>query len=425
MNTRNLFFTILLIVALALGAGLIMAQDDGGGSDEDSNAKQHQDSGRRGGFGRGFHGFGGRGMAMPRGFGMPGLPALMDLVTEATGLEAAALRDALRAGDSLASLIEANGGDVEAFIAEATATATENATTNIAARIEAMVRGEYGAGMKDADTRGFGRRGMGGPKGFAGRGAGRLPTGMADVAGMLLEATGLEIVDLHSALREGDSLASLIEANGGDVEAFIAAMSENANAMVDAAVESGRLDAERAASYREGMAARLEALVHGEFAAGGKGFDWRGRQQDKGGREGSGEHGSRMGQKVSGGEEAGATLTLDESYDFVRKGVRLIMAWDANANAFVGTVENVTDATISQVRVEVHLSNGVELGPTPTVSLAPGEVQDVELSAAGQEFDGWTPHAETGSGEHSAGDGEDGVGEGEGEHGSNGEGGSG
>ena len=28
MNTRNLFFTTLLIVALALGAGLIVAQDD-------------------------------------------------------------------------------------------------------------------------------------------------------------------------------------------------------------------------------------------------------------------------------------------------------------------------------------------------------------------------------------------------------------
>ncbi|MCE2488452.1 MAG: hypothetical protein J4G17_00560 [Anaerolineae bacterium] len=274
MNTRNLFLTILLIVVLPLGAGLIMAQDDGGSSDEDSSAKQHD------GFGRGFHGFGGRGMG--RGFGMPGLPALMDLVTEATGLGFAELYEALSDGDSLASLIEANGGDVDAFIAEATALATENATANITERIEAMVRGEYGVGMQDADTRGFGRRGMGGPKGFAGRGAlemyGLFGSGAAsDVAGMLLEATGLEIVELQGALREGNSLASLIEANGGDVDAFIAAISEHANAMVDAAVESGRLDAERAASYREGMAETLEALVHGEFSAREKGFGWRGR----------------------------------------------------------------------------------------------------------------------------------------------------
>ena len=106
-----------------------------------------RDYGRRGGFrfGRGFHGFGGRGLAMPGG------PALMDLVTEATGLEPDALHAALRDGDSLAALIEANGGDVEAFIAEATATATESASARIAERIESMVRGDHGLGKAGVD----------------------------------------------------------------------------------------------------------------------------------------------------------------------------------------------------------------------------------------------------------------------------------
>ena len=127
---------------------------------------------------------------------------------------------------------------------------------------------------------------------------------------------------------------------------------------------------------------------------------------------------------ASEGEESGATLTLAERYDTVRKGARLILVYDADSNAFTGTVENTTDSTLEQVRVEVHLSNGVELGPTTPVDLAPGQIVDVSLPATDQAFDGWTPHAEVGpgsggeAGEHGPGgeDGEDG-----GEHGPGGE----
>lgn len=53
---------------------------------------------------------------------------------------------------------------------------------------------------------------------------------------------------------------------------------------------------------------------------------------------------------------------------------------------FSGTVENTTAATVSQVRVEVHLLNGVELGPTPNVDLAARQTLPVELDASGQTF---------------------------------------
>lgn len=254
MNTRNLLLTLLLIAALALGAGLILAQDEGGNGDEDGSAKQHDDYGRRGGFrmGRGFHGFGGRGMALPGG------AAPMDLVMEATGLDAEALREALRGGDSLAGLIEANGGDIDAFIAEATDLATTRAGARIAERIEALVRGERPEGMKDADG-----RGRGAARRAPGRGI-RPMAGMGDVAASLLEATGLERRELFDALRSGESPASLIEANGGDAEAFVAGLSESFNARVDAALAEGKLSEERAALMKEGMAERLEAMVHGE-----------------------------------------------------------------------------------------------------------------------------------------------------------------
>lgn len=100
------------------------------------------------------------------------------------------------------------------------------------------------------------------------------------------------------------------------------------------------------------------------------------------------------------GEESGPRLAIDKTYDAVRKGVRLILAYDSASSAFTGTVENVTDQTISSVRVEVHLSNGTELGPTSRTELAPGDKEGVNLPAGGQCFAWWKAHAETGEGEH-------------------------
>jgi len=134
------------------------------------------------------------------------------------------------------------------------------------------------------------------------------------------------------------------------------------------------------------------------------------------GREGGNGHGEGgEGANGSDGEESGTTLTLTEQYDTVRKGARLILVYDADSNAFTGTVENTTTSTLQQVRVEVHLSNGVELGPTTPVDLAPGQIVDVSLTATDRAFDGWTPHAEVGPG--SGGEGEHGPG---GEHSSGG-----
>ena len=36
-------------------------------------------------------------------------------------------------------------------------------------------------------------------------------------------------------------------------------------------------------------------------------------------------------------------------------------------------MENTTNSILNRVRVEIHLSNGVELGPTTPVDMAPGQ----------------------------------------------------
>jgi len=100
------------------------------------------------------------------------------------------------------------------------------------------------------------------------------------------------------------------------------------------------------------------------------------------------------------GEEPGTRFAVDETYDVVRKGVRLILAYDSVSGAFAGTVENVSDQTVPAVRVEVHLSNGTELGPTPRNDLEPGTRVAVTLPTEGQAFEWWKAHAEAGAGEH-------------------------
>ena len=115
-----------------------------------------------------------------------------------------------------------------------------------------------------------------------------------------------------------------------------------------------------------------------------------------------------------GTEGSGAdSLALDETFDAVRSGARLILKYDAPSNSFKGTVENTTNGVLDRVRIEVHLSNGTELGPTTPTDMASGEVVTINLPATQASFTGWTAHAEVGTGEEGSESG--------GEHGSGGE----
>ena len=123
------------------------------------------------------------------------------------------------------------------------------------------------------------------------------------------------------------------------------------------------------------------------------------------GTEAGGEHGPDSEE----GSRADA-LAPDETIDIVRSGARLILSYDAPSNSFKGVVENTTSGVLERVRVEVHLSNGAELGPTTPTDMAPGEVLTINLPATTAPFTGWTTHAEIGSGDEGS--------ESSGEHGS-------
>jgi hypothetical protein len=115
----------------------------------------------------------------------------------------------------------------------------------------------------------------------------------------------------------------------------------------------------------------------------------------------AGEHAREAkGESAEHGEESGTELSLSDTYDSVRNGVRLVLSYQQASGSFVGSVTNTTDRALQRVRVEVHLSNGRELGPTTAGDLKPGETRRISLVAESSGFDSWTAHPEVGSEEH-------------------------
>ena len=145
-----------------------------------------------------------------------------------------------------------------------------------------------------------------------------------------------------------------------------------------------------------------------------------GEGAEGGGGEGSGGESGGEGAESGGEEGSGATLGPDDTFDMVRGGARLILSYDSASNSFKGTVENTTSQVLTRMRIEVHLSNGTELGPTTPVDMAPGQFMTVALPSTDAVFTGWIAHAEVGGGEsggeHGSNSGEHGGGEGGGEH---------
>ncbi len=126
-------------------------------------------------------------------------------------------------------------------------------------------------------------------------------------------------------------------------------------------------------------------------------------------KEGGEEHGSKegKGEHESGGREGGESneedpneFGLDYNYDQTKYGARLILSYNKSSNSFKGSVENTSNETLDRVRVEVHLSNGTELGPTTPTSLVAGQKMEIDLKATEKAFEGWTAHAEVGNMEH-------------------------
>jgi hypothetical protein len=96
--------------------------------------------------------------------------------------------------------------------------------------------------------------------------------------------------------------------------------------------------------------------------------------------------------------ESGTQWSVNQTATETRSGVTLVISYNSARDRFDGTVTNTTNSTVNDVRVEIHLSNGTELGPTPRIALAGQEVRRVTLdNTSGQSFTWYSVHVEVGS----------------------------
>lgn len=201
--------------------------------------------------------------------------------------------------------------------------------------------------------------------------------------------------------------------NSADADALYEMVKQARAALRETRVLAG-LSAYPAGPQAGSPASREGRERHGEHSG------REGRGEHAGG-EGRGEHGGRTGGE--GGEEGGAYLAkMTRQDELFANGARLVLQFNPNTNVFAGSVTNTTTTTLSQVRVEIHLDNGTELGPTKRVDVGPGQTIPVELGTFGEEFSSWVSHPEAGIERgHGAGGEEGGEGhggrEGRGEHG--------
>jgi hypothetical protein len=237
---------VALVLVGAVGAGAVGAQP--------GNPRGNPDSG---------HGRGGAAQEMGRMWGRGAAREVIDAIIDATGLTAREVAQALRRGETLADLIAASGGDVDAVTADVTAALT--------ARIEAaLANGWIAQARADALIAEIEERVAAVINGEASPGGAlrdRFPMrprlnrmGLIDAAA---EATGLTRGQILGQLIDGSTLSSIITASGGDVDAVITAAVERAAERLAQAVNNGRITQARADELLQRLTEMLQDAMNG------------------------------------------------------------------------------------------------------------------------------------------------------------------
>ena len=205
---------------------------------------------------------------------------LIEIIAEQTGLEPLDILQQARDGATLADIITANGGSVDAIIAAETAQLTERladaVTTeritqeqmdtrlaNATERLTTLLNAEFDGSRLPGDF-GEGRR-----PGNNGRPGDRFPNieprvGMAirGVTNAVAEVTGLEPSDIVQQTRDGATLAEIITANGGTVEQVVdVALQPIADAMTER-VASGEITQEQMDTRLAELTGRLTERIN-------------------------------------------------------------------------------------------------------------------------------------------------------------------
>ena len=182
-------------------------------------------------------------------------------IEEQTGLSQEDLRTRLQGGESLADIVEAEGGDLEAVVTAA--------LTGLDDKVDALVKaGRLESDQVDdfkANAEQRVRDWLAGTKeGFRGKGRGRLGGKSHGLIAIVSEQTGVSVEDIRAKLADGQSLADVIEGANGDLTAVTDAAMAAFETRLTTAVENGRVSAEQADELRQSTRERIETELQAD-----------------------------------------------------------------------------------------------------------------------------------------------------------------
>jgi hypothetical protein len=187
----------------------------------------------------------------------------MDIVTEATGLTEAEVRQQLHDGATLSEIISANGGDVEAIKAEVTAIVTERIETAVTevrlSRERADLMLENLPDRIDQlfdEVHDFENRPL---IDMAERGL------FGYLMQSIVDTTGLTRLEIANEIEAGSTLSNIITANGGDADTIKSDVLAELTERLDERVANGDLTQEEADSILAGATERLDGWLSGEL----------------------------------------------------------------------------------------------------------------------------------------------------------------
>ncbi len=184
-------------------------------------------------------------------------------IIEELGLDTDEVRAQLADGATVGEILEASGNSVDAVIGTVITEATERLSAlvtegtitqaqmderlaNMETRLgELMTRTFDGSNRPDRPNRD------------------NSPRGARQLVQIVAEATGLEATDIVAQVRDGATLAEVIEANGGSVEAVSNTALSAVTERVNERLANGEIDEEQAAQFLERAATMIENALNG------------------------------------------------------------------------------------------------------------------------------------------------------------------
>jgi hypothetical protein len=232
MNIKKIVAVAILAATTALGAGSASAQDE----------------------------------TPPQRPGAGAIRALVEIVAEETGLEPREIVAQVQSGTPLADIITANGGDVDTVIDAAVSAATERINAALAdGTVSEEQANRMLANLEEVVSRAVNGDLL--PNQAEGRGMGRRLRAAHALVEATAAETGLDNRDILQQLRDGSTLADIINANGGSVENVINSAVADATERINAAVAESRLTQEQADELIASLETVFTDAVNGELPA--------------------------------------------------------------------------------------------------------------------------------------------------------------